>query len=94
MTLSAVSRLIERMAGMATKDDAEERAARAIHESYFGKGTYAKATPADRSHARQALRLALSALHGDKPKLQAIPAPASRPPIGSIRPPIASPRRA
>jgi len=38
-----------------------EVAARAVHETYYGKSTWKGATPAERGNARQAVRVALSA---------------------------------
>ena len=49
---------------MADNDTALEKAARAVHETYKGKGTWSAATPAERSHARQAVRLVQNALSG------------------------------
>ncbi len=39
-----------------------ERAARAIHESYYGPDSWKQAGAPERSHARQAVRLALGAV--------------------------------
>jgi hypothetical protein len=39
-----------------------EVAARAVHETYFGKDTWKAASPDDRGRARQAVRVTLSAL--------------------------------
>jgi hypothetical protein len=50
---------------MTSTDESRERAARAIYESYRGKGAWSNADPAERSHARHALRLALNALGGE-----------------------------
>ncbi|RYE53647.1 MAG: hypothetical protein EOP20_13075 [Hyphomicrobiales bacterium] len=50
---------------MADNDTALEKAARAVHETYKGKGTWSAATPAERSKARHAVRLAQSALGAD-----------------------------
>jgi hypothetical protein len=54
---------------MSTEDDmkkAHEVAARAIHEAYCGAGSWKSAKTTERSHARQAVRLALAAFrrHG------------------------------
>lgn len=47
---------------MADTDTAMEKAARAVHETYKGKGTWSAATQAERSKARHAVRLAQNAL--------------------------------
>ena len=47
---------------MANNDTALEKAARAVHEAYAGKGTWSAATPDQRSKARHAVRLVQNAL--------------------------------
>ena len=47
---------------MADNDTALEKAARAVHETYKGKGTWSAASSAERSKARHAVRLAQNAL--------------------------------
>jgi hypothetical protein len=68
---------------------AMETAARAVYENYYGKNTWKNAAPADRGHARQAVRLTLNALERanlaivSKPKAGA--APPARPLMRAVR---------
>ena len=50
---------------MADNTTALEKAARAVYETYLGKGTWSAATPAERSKARHAVRLAQNVLGGE-----------------------------
>jgi hypothetical protein len=67
-----------------------EVAARAVHENYFGKNTWKDATPAERGHARQAVRLTLSALSRTG---VAVGTSSKAPPLRVPPPPTRAPQR-
>lgn len=62
-----------------------ETAARAIHENYYGKGTWKTAEPSERGHARQAVRLVLAALEKQGLSVASQKEPAARPAASATR---------
>jgi hypothetical protein len=72
--------------------DAFERAARAVHENYFGQGSWSDTKPLERSAARQAARLAIEALVKNGLTLKAAdPAGCARPSTTVAAKPVVSP---